>query len=32
MSNYIYLKIPKKYKENEIVDVIIEKDMLAVKK
>lgn len=28
-SNYIYLKIPKKYKENEIVDVIIEKDMLA---
>lgn len=31
-SNYIYLKIPKKYKENEIVDVIIEKDMLAVKK
>ncbi len=31
-SNYIYLKIPKKYKENEIVDVIIEKDMFAVKK
>lgn len=28
-SNYIYLKIQKKYKENEIVDVIIEKDMLA---
>lgn len=27
-SNYIYLKIPKIYKENEIVDVIIEKDML----
>lgn len=28
-SNYVYLKIPKIYKENEIVDVIIEKDMLA---
>ena len=27
-SNYIYLKIPKIYKENEIVDVIIEKNML----
>lgn len=30
-SNYIYLKIPKKYKENEIVDIIIEKNMLVSK-
>lgn len=31
-SNYIYLKIPKIYKENEIVDIIIEKNMLVSKK
>lgn len=30
-SNYVYLKIPKIYKENEIVDIIIEKDMLGSK-
>lgn len=30
-SNYIYLKIPKIYKENEIVDIIIEKNMLVSK-
>ena len=30
-SNYVYLKIPKIYKENEIVDIIIEKNMLVSK-
>lgn len=30
-SNYVYLKTPKIYKENEIVDIIIEKNMLVSK-